>query len=190
MIGYLKGSIVEKDEKSLIVLAGQVGYKVQGSSALVAQQKIGNSVDLHIHTSVKENDISLYGFAKKEELVFFEQLIGVSGIGPKIALEVLSAPLSLVQKAIMESDAATLSKIKGLGKKTAEKLCLELRNKVTPSRLTPETQPHRSAADSEEAVMALEGLGYERFHILKVMASLPANVKGTEEIVKYVLKNN
>ncbi|MBN1258697.1 Holliday junction branch migration protein RuvA [Candidatus Peregrinibacteria bacterium] len=185
MIGYLSGLIIDKDEKHLLVLAQSVGYKVAATTDLLAMAQIDHKIQLFIHTTVREDDISLYGFAKKEELKFFEQLIGVSGVGPKTALEILSTPLHLTQHAIVAEDAAFLSKIKGLGKKTAERLVLELKNKVSPAYTK---SGKRAPAVNEEAIQALESLGYARFEVVKAMAELPREIKETEEIVKYFLK--
>ncbi len=187
MIGYLSGLIIDKDEKSLLVLVQGIGYKVFSTSELAAQVKTDQKIQLYIHTSVREDDISLYGFLKKEELQFFEQLLGVSGVGPKVALDILSTPLHMTQNAILSDDIGMLTKIKGLGKKTAERLVLELKNKITPE-LTQEDGQVKGALN-EEAVAALEGLGYERYVIIKSMANLPKDIKETEDIIKYFLKS-
>ena len=188
MIGYIKGIIIDKSEKSLLLLAGNVGYKIYTTAQINAEEVIGKNSEFYIHTFVKENDISLYGFLTKEELEMFEKLISISGIGPKIALEILSTPLNLLKTAILGSDIETLSKIKGLGKKTAERISIELRNKITVS--SPSNQGEISTDSiNQEAVLALESLGYERFYILKSLSKLPRELKETEEIIKFVLKN-
>jgi len=186
MIGYLNGLIIDKDEKYLIVLAQNVGYKVAVTTDLLAMAKTDQKIQLFIHTAVREDDISLYGFQKKEELKFFEQLLSVSGIGPRTAMEILCTPVHLTQNAIVSEDAAFLTKIKGLGKKTAERLILELKNKVVPV-YTKDGKTVTSKVN-EEAIQALESLGYPRFEIVKAMAELPSQIKQTEEIVKYFLK--
>lgn len=188
MIGYINGLIIDKDEKTLLILAGSIGYKVFASTELASSAKIDSKVQLYIHTSVREDDISLYGFIKKGELEFFEQLLGVSGIGPRVALDILATPINLTKSAIISEDTAMLTKIKGLGKKTAERLILELRNKITPGT-TKEGEPIMSSFN-EDAVMALESLGYERFQIVKAMGDLPKDVIETEDIVKYFLKTS
>lgn len=188
MIGYINGLIIDKNKKSLLVLAGNIGYKIMTTEDLVASSKIDHKIQLYIHTAVREDDISLYGFSKKQELEFFEQLIGVSGIGPKMALDILATPMNLTQSAIINGDSEFLTKVKGLGKKTAERLVLELKNKVTPST-TKDGKPAISHFN-EDAVLALQSLGYERFQIIKAMADLPKDIKETEEIVKYFLKTS
>lgn len=186
MIAYLSGLIIDKNEKSLIVLVNGVGYEVFTTTNLIAENQLDHKVQLHIHMAVKEDDISLYGFKSKEELNFYRQLLNVSGIGPRMGMEIVSAPLPLVKNAILSEDLGTLTKIKGLGKKTAERLCLELKNKVEMS-MGSETSPQQNTVH-EDAILALESLGYERYHILKSMAKLPNDMTETEEIVKYFLK--
>lgn len=169
------------------MLTGGIGYRVFVTTDLVAGAKMDQKVQLFIHTAVREDDISLYGFVKKEELAFFEQLIGVSGIGPKMALDILATPLQLTKNAILSEDIGVLTKIKGLGKKTAERMCLELKNKIEPA--LPGLSKDAETPSHEEAVLALESLGYERFQVLRSMATLPAEIRETEEIVKYFLKS-
>jgi len=188
MIGYLNGLIIDKKNKSLLVLAGNIGYKVFVPEELATSAKTDQKIQLYIHTAVREDDISLYGFIKKEELEFFEQLIGVSGIGPKMALDILATPMNITQSAILNGDTGLLTKIKGLGKKTAERLILELKNKITP--ITAKDGGPSVSLTNEDAVLALESLGYERFQVIKAIADLPKEIKETEEIVKYFLKNS
>ncbi|MBU1018001.1 Holliday junction branch migration protein RuvA [Patescibacteria group bacterium] len=188
MIGYLNGLIIDKNEKTLLVLAQSVGYKVFTTTETIADAKTDQKIQLYIHTSVREDDISLYGFPRKEELAFFEQLISVSGIGPKMALDILSTPMHITQQAILNGDIGLLTKIKGLGKKTAERLTLELKNKVIP--VAADGKGAISMTYNEEAVEALVGLGYEKFQVIKALSALPADITKTEEVVKHFLKQN
>jgi len=188
MIGYLSGLIIDKDEKSLLVLTEGIGYRVFSTIDIITESKIDHKIQLYIHTAVREDDISLYGFSGKEELTFYQQLLNVSGIGPKMAMDILATPISITKNSIISHDIAMLTKIKGLGKKTAERLCLELQNKVdlvldTPGQESTDTGAH------EEAVSALESLGYERYQVLKFMSKVPSEITETEEIVKYFLKS-
>ena len=186
MIGYINGLIVDKDEKTLLVLAQSVGYKIFATTELISSAKVDQKIQLFIHTSVREDDISLYGFLKKEELKFFEQLISVSGIGPKMTMDILSTPLHLTQQAIVNGDVGLLTNIKGLGKKTAERLILELKNKITPIGL--DGGKMRTSAYNEDAIEALVGLGYEKFQVIKILADAPVEIKETEDVIKYFLK--
>jgi len=188
MIGYINGLIIDKNNKSVLILTSGIGYNVNVTADFLAECKTDTKAQLYIHTSVREDDISLYGFPKKEELEFFEQLISVSGIGPKIGLDILSTPIHITQSAIVNEDVGLLTKIKGIGKKTAERVILELKNKVIPT--TGKGGAKSLSTLNEDAVLALESLGYERFQIIKAMADLPKNIKQTEDIVKYFLKNS
>ncbi len=189
MIAYLSGLIIDKNEKSLTVLTGGIGYQVFGSTELIASAKIEQKIQLFIHTSVRKDDISLYGFLTKEEREFYQKLLTVSGIGPKMAMDILATPLALTKRAIVTQDIGLLTKIKGLGKKTAERLCLELKNKVD-TLASPHSGSEKEVGHQQDAVLALESLGYERYQILKFMADLPLELKETEEIVKYFLKSS
>ncbi len=190
MIGYLSGLIIDKDEKTLTVLTGGIGYRVSVTTDLLTEAKMDQKVQLFIHTAVREDDISLYGFKNKEELKFYQQLLNVSGIGPKMAMDILATPLSMTKNAIVSEDIALLTKIKGLGKKTAERLCLELKNKIDPVMTSSRSDSKTSGAIHEDAVLALESLGYERYQIVKFVSKLPAEVSETEDIVKSFLKTS
>jgi len=186
MYAYINGLVIDKNEKSLIVLAQSIGYKISVPTDLLAKAEIDQKIQLFLYTAVREGDISLYGFAKKEEQNFYEQLLSVSGIGPKTAMDIISAPIYMTQQAIVEGDSAMLTKIKGLGKKTAERLILELKSKVVPISLRKDARG--SAVYNDEAVQALVSLGYERYQVVKTLSEMPANIQKTEEIVKYYLK--
>jgi Holliday junction DNA helicase RuvA len=188
MIGYINGLVIDKSLKSILVLTQGVGYKVSTTNELISSSKIDQKIQLFIYTSVREDDISLYGFIKKDELDFFEQLISVSGIGPKIAMDILSTPINLTKQAIINNDIGVLTKIKGLGKKTAERLVLELKNKVTPTGL--DGMEAVTYSYSDEAVEALVGLGYEKFQVIKILSKIPSEIKKTEDIIRYFLKQS
>lgn len=183
MIGYINGLLIDKDEKTALVLAQSLGYKIHVTTDWIAKAKMDQKVQLFIHTAVREDDISLYGFESKEELAFYQKLIGVSGIGPKVAMDILSTPMHMTKKAIVSEDSAILTQIKGLGKKTAERLILELKNKIDIAGITAD-----STGIDEDAVTALVGLGYDKYQIVKALVDKPSALKNTEEIIKYFLK--
>lgn len=187
MIGYISGLVIDKNLKSIIVLAQSVGYKISATTELISNVQIDQKIQLFIHTSVREDDISLFGFQKKDELEFFEQLISVSGIGPKIAMDIISAPIGITKNAIINGDTAVLTKIKGLGNKTAERLILELKNKITPCGIGSIGEIR---SYSEEAVDALVGLGYEKYQVIKSLSKIPSDIKKTEDVIKYFLKQS
>ena len=169
MIARLNGKVLEKHPNRVIVDVSGVGYDVQVPlSTFYGCGEPGAGIALRIHTHVREDQLALYGFATDLELVMFEKLIAVSGIGPKLALSVLSGiePRDLVS-AIQRTDLARLTGIPGVGKKTAERMCVELRDRLPK---TIEASPG-SAADSlrDDLVSALANLGYHRQAIDKVL---------------------
>jgi len=168
MIAWLRGSVQRKTADSVIIDVSGVGYLVAiPVSTLGAVPEPGGEISLHIHTHLREDSLSLFGFATELEKELFQLLLGVSGIGPKLALSVLSglaAPDLLA--AIGSSDDTKLCAIPGIGKKTAARLCLELKDKVR--QLAPEAQLRTEAGASvlsghlDDAVSALVNLGYKR----------------------------
>jgi Holliday junction DNA helicase RuvA len=162
MIGSIRGKIILKTEKFLIVETGGVGYKINISpDTLSKTQKINDEVFLFIHTHVREDILDLYGFLNREELEFFEMLINVSGIGPKGALAILGiASIATLEKAIGTGDISYLTKISGIGKKTAEKIIIELRDKIADENKNK--QSGISLRDELDALEALKSLGYSQ----------------------------
>ena len=166
MIARLKGTLVEKSPSRLIVDVGGVGYDVLVPlSTFYGLGEPGSPVMLRVHTHVREDAIALYGFASPLEQDLFERLISISGIGPKLALAVLSGidPAELV-RAIRAQDVARLTRIPGVGKKTAERIGLELKDRL------PQAVPHGAAPDvagtgdslRDDLLSALMNLGYQR----------------------------
>ena len=163
MIGYLEGSLKRLDATQAIVLAGGVGYDVHISLQTYYLLEGKPHVALDIHTHVREDMIALYGFATAEEKFAFEKLISISGIGPRLAQVILSGidPFELAE-AIVRGDTRRLSSIPGVGKKTSERICLELRDKLVISGDRPAAAPaitHGSVDD--DVVSALVNLGYK-----------------------------
>ena len=155
MIGSLKGWVILKTDKFLIIETGGVGYKVSVSPDLIAKSKIDTETHLWVHTHVREDAIDLYGFQSREELDFFEMLINVSGIGPKGALSILGiASIDTLRHAISSGDTGYLTKISGIGRKTAEKIVLELRDKMG------EVSEDSSLQSELDVLEALRTLGY------------------------------
>ncbi len=156
MIGSLRGRLVSKRPDNVIVEAGGVGYHVHVPVSLLSSlPPEGAEVFLFIHTHVREDVLQLYGFPSEDEKKIFATLLGITGIGPKIALNILSGlPLNDFLNAVETEDVAMLCRIPGLGKKTAHRLILEMREKL-PARQT------RDAA-FEDSLSALINLGYKR----------------------------
>lgn len=186
MIRLLQGTVHERNEKNLTLLVNGVGYFVTIPARL--ELKSGMESTLHIHTHVREDALALFGFEKKNELDFFELLITVNGIGPKMALGILDQPIELIQNAIFTGNIPKLTQAPGVGKKLAERLVLELKGKVDPSDLSTIHSEKNSFGVDEDAVAALETLGYKRHHIQRVLTELPEEATSTEAVIRYFLQ--
>lgn len=161
MIGYIEGTLKQLDATRALVLAGGVGYELHISLSTYYRLEGKPQVALEVYTHVREDALSLYGFASNEEKYAFEKLISISGIGPTLAQKILSGidPADLAE-AIAREDTRKLSSIPGVGKKTAERICLELRDKMNLPATTPATAaPTRSSID-DDVQSALVNLGY------------------------------
>lgn len=187
MIAYLKGQIIYKNKNSIILLSNSIGYEVHLTGRLIDPLELNQEAEFYIYTKVREDELSLFGFASPAELDFFKSLISVNGVGPKTALEILSVDADLVKSAIIQENASYLSKIPGIGKKTAERIILELKNKISPE--LNKSLPNTIDQQFEEVISALSSLGYQRGEILKVLKDTPQTLSTTEEMVTYFLQN-
>lgn len=181
MIGSIKGKILLKTDKFLIVETSGVGYKINVSPDTLAKTQKEKGIFLFVHTHVREDVLDLYGFLNHQELEFFEMLINVSGIGPKGALAILGVTsIETLKKAIGTGDTSYLTKVSGIGKKTAEKIVIELRDKVG------EEKSGSSLQGELDALEALKSLGYSqneaREALKKVMPESNTSVKIKEAL--------
>ena len=161
MIGYLEGTLKQLDATRALVMAGGVGYELHISLQTYYRIEGKPQVALEVYTHVREDALSLYGFAGPEEKYAFEKLISISGIGPTLAQKILSGidPADLAE-AIARDDARKLSSIPGVGKKTAERICLELRDKILlPTAAATAATPTRTSVN-DDVQSALVNLGY------------------------------
>ncbi len=181
MIGYLKGQLLSQDLKSIILEVNGVGYKVFTNITLLPG-KNEKMIELWTYLCVRETCLDLYGFASKEELNFFELLITVSGIGPKSAMGILSlASVPNLRNAIITGDTTHLTKVSGLGKKNAEKIVVELKDKL--GAFTGEGL----ISGDVDVIEALKSLGYGEREAREVLKKL-GDVKDTSEKIKKALK--
>lgn len=195
MIALLTGLIAHKSPDHVILDVHGVGYRVHiPFSTYYELPEEGGSASLHIHTSVREDAILLYGFRTRLEKSFFQLLIAVSGIGPKLARDILSniQPGPLAQ-ALVQGDLNKLSTIPGIGKKTAERLVLELKDKAGKLDLSslPAAYAREIPAEdmTEDVISALLNLGYKEPHVRKALAGLDANGNvSVEGLLKQALK--
>jgi Holliday junction DNA helicase RuvA len=161
MIAHLRGRLLAKHPNQAIVEAGGVGYDLVISvPTYAALPAPGVEVALHVHTHVREDALALYGFLGAQEKQLFEKLISVSGIGPKLAITVLSMPAEEIVAAIRGNDVARLTRIPGIGEKTAERMVLELRDKLESFGAAP-VRPAVTPVE-EDVLSALVNLGYQR----------------------------
>jgi holliday junction DNA helicase RuvA len=162
MIAHLRGRLISKHPNQAIVEAGGVGYDVTITIPSFSElPPTGSEVALHIHTHVREDALALYGFLRSEEKQLFEKLITVSGIGPSLGIKILSGMATVdMVGAIRSNDFARLTKIPGIGRKTAERMCVELRDKLEGFG-APQAVVSHSAVE-EDVISALTNLGYQR----------------------------
>jgi Holliday junction DNA helicase RuvA len=177
MIAHLRGKLLAKHPNQAIVEAAGVGYDVTISVPTFSDLPApGSEVALHIHTHVREDALALYGFLRPSEKVLFEKLLTVSGIGPKLAITILSGMAAdEMVGAIRGNDVACLTRIPGIGKKTAERMVLELRDKLPQAAPTAITAAPSVSAVEEDVLSALINLGYQRAAAEK---ALELSVKG------------
>ncbi|MES2213851.1 MAG: Holliday junction branch migration protein RuvA [Patescibacteria group bacterium] len=185
MIGTLRGTIQNKDLHALIVDVGGVGYKVSVTTDTSLDALPGEPVFLWTYLAVRENALDLYGFADKENLDLFELLICISGIGPKTALGILNvATPAMLRQAVAEDDTSYLTRVSGIGKKNAEKIVLELRDKL----ITTAADSGLNLKAEGDALEALVSLGYPERDARDALKKVSKEITNTSERVKQALK--
>ncbi len=187
MISFLRGKIIFQDKDFIIIEVGGVGYQV----FVLPNFKTGSAsdeIEIYTHLYVREDVLRLYGFLSMGELKLFELLISISGIGPKAAQGILSlASPENIRTAIAQGDASILTRVSGIGRKTAERVILELRNKVEVS-VDEISESGRTISADSDVVEALVGLGYRPTEAQSALKDIPSEIKGVEEKIKWVLK--
>jgi len=188
MISSLLGELQQKEENVLVVAVGGVGLRIAVPRGLAERLNVGEKVFLHTHLIVRENDLSLYGFESAEDRKLFTTLLGVDGVGPKVALSVLSTlTLDAIQRAVFSDEPDLLSRVPGVGKKTAQKIALYLKD-----RLKPADALARVAAMSDtdsEVLAALTALGYSVVEAQSAIQSIPKDApQDVEERLRIALQ--
>ena len=182
MIAHLTGQILLATDKALIIKAGEIGYKVIATTETILTASRQEKLSLWIHTHVREDALELYGFLERRELEMFERLISISGIGPKGAIGILSlAPVESLRTAIGRGDLSYLTKVSGIGKKTAEKIILELRDKV--GRISSEEQ-----SGDEDVLEGLKALGFSERESRETLRDLPKDLRDAGKRITAALK--
>ena len=185
MIASLDGKVEYVRDGYMVVSVGGVGYKVGIGAGLSMKVHPGEDLQVYTYTQVREDILALYGFEKLEELNLFELLISVSGIGPKAAMGILSAASpEKIRTSIVNQDPTLLSSVSGVGKKTAEKVVIELKNKVGATGSLFDV-----GGKAEDVYEALLQLGFKPNEARDAIASLPDDCVGAEKQLKYCLGN-
>ncbi|MBQ3572640.1 MAG: Holliday junction branch migration protein RuvA [Clostridia bacterium] len=196
MIGYIKGKVIANSDNVILLENGGIGYEITCSVSAFSKMMQDREGGLFTYLQLKEDGISLYGFASQEEKSMFLKLISVSGVGAKMGITVLGGmSLKDLALAIATSDVKSLSKIKGLGKKTAERIIVELRESVSSvgdksEGLESFAQSATIGNDGENAVLALISLGYNRSVAVKaVSGAIATGANAVEEIIAVALRS-
>ncbi|MGB2580825.1 MAG: Holliday junction branch migration protein RuvA [Minisyncoccia bacterium] len=188
MIAHLSGTILFAGDRYVVIETNGVGYKVRLAvdTLQTLRKNVGKDMSLWIHTAVREDALDLYGFQNQVELDFFEMLISVSGIGPKGALGILNvAPVDHLKEAIAMGDIGALTKVSGIGSKSAQKIILELRDKLGGHE--SETGG-TMLGDERDAIEGLVALGYSERSARETLKKIPTDIKGTGSRIKEALK--
>jgi holliday junction DNA helicase RuvA len=186
MIGALSGKVLQKDLHHLVVDVGGVGYKISVTTETAIEVIEGSSISLLTYLAVRENSLDLYGFTEKEGLEAFELLITISGIGPKSALGILNvASPTTLRQAVASGDTSYLTRVSGIGKKNAEKIVMELKDKLKVT----EVDKGIDAKNEGDALEALVSLGYSERDAREALKQVSKEVVGAGERVKAALKN-
>jgi Holliday junction DNA helicase RuvA len=192
VIASVEGVVGAIAADSLVIETGGLGYRVYASPAVISSTATGSRLKLHTYHLVREDQQALFGFRTAEELGFFNLLLTVTGVGPKMALAIVgSRPAADLQLAILQQDTAVLTAIPGIGKKTAERIIFELKEKVSAAGIAAGSGGTIATASENEVVAALQALGYslgEAREASRLAVQDPATGPGLEERVKAALR--
>ena len=198
MYAFIEGEVCEKLNGSLVLLASGIGWQLNCSnSTLQAAPPVGEKMRCYTYLSVREDAMELFGFASREEKEMFLQLTSVSGIGPKTALGVLGAmPLRDLNLAILLGDVNALSRAPGIGKKTAQRIALELKDKISQADVSAAAAPSQAAASAAalssdavtEAIEALIALGYSSTEARNAISQIKDQTDKPEELIRLALR--
>lgn len=192
MYEYIKGTAEDIGTDYIVLEAGGLGYFITATGETINMCRLGEPAKIYVYQSVKEDDISLYGFASAEEKKMFLRLVSVSGIGPKTAVQMLTTvSVQELAIALVTGDTAALTRVPGIGKKTAQRLILELRERVDNDELPSGGFQAAAAADEQcvnEAVGALIALGLPQAEAVRAVREAAQKADTAEEIIRIVLK--
>lgn len=186
MIGALRGTIQAIKKNPIIFFVGDIGYAVSITDTLAKSIPLDTKTLLYIHTHVREDAFELFGFATQEELALFELLLTVSGIGPKTAMLVLNHGDAAIKKAVQTGDVNFFTSIPRLGKKNAQKIIIELKNKLG-SAVDLNLREDQSG-DTEEVIDALGSMGFAKKEVLRILPKIPSSAATVEAKLRAALK--
>jgi len=188
LIEFIKGNVHHVTVDQIVVDVSGVGYGIYSSMATLSRVKIAEPVTLYTHYSVREDGASLYGFLTQDELNMFRKLITVTKVGPKAAIAMLSTyTVETLCQLIMAHNLDALSKAPGIGKKTAERIVLELKDKVNKMGIQPASTPEQGTLFQDDVMGALISLGYQRNEALEAVRATADRGVSTEESLKAAL---
>lgn len=189
MIAFLQGKIINKGQGFVILQADNIGYQVFVNAGMYVDLSIGQEIELYVHHNVKEDAQDLYGFKNFNELGFFKLLISVSGVGPKSALGVLAmASAEEIKQSIAQGDPSLLNKVSGIGAKTAERIVLELRNKVDALMSVDSSAPISAMSINGDEIDALITLGYNIQQAREALKSVGPEITDSGERIRVALR--
>lgn len=195
MIGYITGEVFDSDGSDIIILVGQIGYRVRvvaieatrhpstSSGQAISRQ---NQISLYIHTHVREDEISLYGFEDKNQLKLFELLIGVSGVGPKMAMNILAkGSAEQIRQAVAQADVSFFTSVKGIGKKNGQRIIVDLKSKLGSISELDLSEPEMG---SDEVFDALVTMGFDPKKVSKTLAEIDTSLSEQDRIKQAIKK--
>ena len=190
MISSLRGNITKQENPLITIDVQGVGYEVQCTQGLWEKLEEGSEAQVFIYTFVREDRLGLFGFSSVSEKKLFTNFLSVPGVGPRMALNVCSVPMNVLAHAVEHEDTRSLSNLKGVGKKMAEKLLLELQALAEKGVLVASASDSSAipAEVDEDALEALANLGYDRRSVIRHLRDVPSDVETTEGRVKHVLQ--
>lgn len=190
MIALIAGQVAEIEPKALLITTGGLGYRVRVGGAVLMNAKVGQEISLRTYHHMTENEQILFGFADKQELRYFELLLTVPSIGPKTAMGILdAAPPIVLTQAVLQKDISLLTKISGVGHRTAERILVELSGKLEKLEGVEGVMALPTSVH-QEAVEALISIGFKPAQAKQKVASLPTDISTVEEAVKAALKTS
>ncbi len=189
MIGYLAGTVKTVRKNYLIIATDHVGYKVFVTPQISLNTESGKPISLYTHTYVREDQLALYGFSTLSELDFFEMVLGVTGIGPKLAMSIMSlADLEMIKSGILNEDPTVFTKVSGVGRKTAERLIMELKEKIVEEVPSGKEEFKELSQTHADVIDVLLALGYSRSEARRALASLPRDIASSEDKIREALR--